>query len=305
MKAMMMAAAVLIGTGAALAQDNGAPGTDVCPHGAADTMLQIAAQAPGISDETQLQNAFAFAKQLPVLCPSDAAVHYFAANTLLVISDLVSDPQSKLERLSEAIAALHDFDAATAGQPSTYESALMDETGTPLSIDLKAGATDLLADYLAPKVVFYEANGLFHAWISTAGQAAEYGQSCPYAHQAYAVAEARGHYKGHSEVAPILLDSGGNPNPLGSIRRIEHLISVCPEQAHSLTFQLARLYVLFARISTGRESDVENGYIPLARETLETYLSLSEGTPEAESSRHGVALRWKIEMLELALKTRN
>ena len=175
MKAMMMAAAVLIGTGAALAQDNGAPGTDVCPHGAADTMLQIAAQAPGISDETQLQNAFAFAKQLPVLCPSDAAVHYFAANTLLVISDLVSDPQSKLERLSEAIAALHDFDAATAGQPSTYESALMDETGTPLSIDLKAGATDLLADYLAPKVVFYEANGLFHAWISTAGQAAAAG----------------------------------------------------------------------------------------------------------------------------------
>jgi len=302
MKVTLIAAVALMSLGFAHGQDAIDEGSPACPDGAADTMLQVAAQASSISDTTQLQNAFAYAKQLPAVCPSDAAVHFFSANALVVISDLVSEPQAKLERLKESTAAILEFDAVSDAGENVYVSALTDDAGAPVSVDMNAGAIELIAKYLAPKVVLYEANGLFHPWVSSSGGAAPSDAPCPYVHQAFATAEARGHNNGHSDTAPMVLDHGGIPNPVGSIRRIEYLLSTCSEQRREIAFQLVRLNVLFARISDRRDSDSENGYITRALEALEIYMGQAEGTPEAGTSQHGVAVRWQTEMLEMAAK---
>ena len=159
-----------------------------------------------------------------------------------------------------------------------------------------------MSDYLGPKVVWFEANGFFHDWVSASAQtaAAAPDQPCPYVRQDYATAEAHGHYLGHSQTAPIFLENGATPNPLGSIERIELLASKCSEARRGISYELAHLNVMFAQFSDtdGKPAD-ENGYIDRALEAIESFLSLAEAASETETHRYGIAAKWKTEMLAL------
>ncbi|NQY98585.1 MAG: hypothetical protein HRT82_15640 [Henriciella sp.] len=53
MRVTLIATTALMGLGYAHAQDAIDEGSPACPDGAADTMLQVAAQASNISDTTQ------------------------------------------------------------------------------------------------------------------------------------------------------------------------------------------------------------------------------------------------------------
>ncbi len=273
-----------------------------CPAGAADMILQVASQVPLVNDDTQLQNAFAYATQLPVACPDDAIVHYFAAATLLTISDKVDDPGAKFERLREASAAFMAYDAKADHETRLYSSDLVDASGELLVVEMHDESYKFLSEYLGPKVIWFEANGLFHDWVSSSARAAAAApdQPCPYVRQDYAAAEAHGHYLGHSQTAPIFLENDRNPNPLGSIERIELLVSKCPDARRDIYFELARLTVLFADLTDAHGSPAsENGYIDRALAAIGTYMSLSQQASDTATHRYGVVTRWKTEMLAL------
>lgn len=265
-------------------------------------MLQVASQVAHVSDETQLQNAFAYAKQLPVACPDDAIVHYFAAASLLTISDKIDDPGAKFERLREATAAFMAYDAMADHENRLYLSDLVDASGESLIVEMHDESYKFLSEYLGPKVVWFEANGLFHDWVSSSARAAAAApdQPCPYVRQDYAAAEAHGHYLGHSQTAPIFLENDRNPNPLGSIERIELLTAKCPDARRDIYFELARLNVLFADLTDAHGSPAsENGYIDRALAALDTYMSLSQQASDTETHLYGVATRWQTEMQAL------
>lgn len=296
---LVLIAALGLATLMSAAGDAAAQDAKACPDGAADTMLQVASQVVRATEETQLQNAFNYAKQLPAMCPEDEYVHYFAASTLLVITERIEDPNAKFARFGEAVEAFQTYDAQAEHGEDAFVSGLVDAAGNPIIVDLHRQSFDFMAEHLAPKVVWFEVNVLFHDWVSSEKRSDAEAAPCPYARQKFAAAEAYGHYLGHSQTAPIILENGQYPNPLGSTRRMEFLALACPDARTDITYQLGNMHVMFAEFIDARGSETGNGYIDLALEAIEAYENLAEGTPETEASRYTIAQRWKSEMLAL------
>lgn len=290
-------AAAMPSAGPATAQE--AQEALVCPDNAADMMLQVASETPQVKDQARLQTAFTYATHLPAACPEDPYVQYFAANTLLAISDLLPEPNAKFERFREAITAFLAYDAHADHENDVYVSGLVDANGAPVTVNVGDTSFDFLAEYAAPKVVWFEGNVLFHDWVTSRGRSTEENPTCPYVRQKFAAAEAYGHYLGHSQTAPIILENGGYPNPLGSTRRMEYLALACPDARTDVTYQLGNVRVMFAEFIDARGSETGNGYIDSALETIEAYSNLAAGTPEVETTRYTIAQRWKSEMLAL------
>lgn len=265
-----------------------------CPDNAADLMLQVYYEVLQTDDETRLTNAYNYARGLPDLCAEDPVVHYFASFTFIAIADRVAHPQSKFDRLSEAIGTFMAYDALAEDAHKTYKSTLTDASGAPIEIDLWTNSHEFLSRTLALRVVYFEGNGLFHPWVSRQ-QRSETPMACPYKRRRFPSTEAYGHYLGHQETGPIILGNGGIPNLLGSVQRIEWLIEACPQEGPELKFELIRLRKLAVDFAEARDPG-SNGWVNPTLEAVEAYLTAADGTDETETNRYYTAQKWQTEL---------
>lgn len=272
--------------------------TPACPDTAETAMYETAKALEWVTDNGALSQGYSQAAAYAGACQDRPVVQFFVAQSFYYIARKLQDPAQQFQLTTAAIHAIRQYDVHATDSDGTWDTGQKREDGSAMTVEIGPGASTLLGEVLVPQIIWFEANGMFHEFVSGKGRSPE--GPCPWQDARFAVAEAGGHVQGHEQTAPYFYGEGRIPNIMGSVGRIRYLQSVCPNARKGLASQLGLLYAQTARgaDSIGRDEGAAT-YAGHAAEQYEAFraIAVTDGT---SSARIAATDRIIEEMKELA-----